>query len=64
MWNPFKKSPAEEESLKLNQIQAQLEEAKKDLDSTNAIIKDNLCTLKFQEEAIKAKKEYEEKYEK
>ena len=27
MWNPFKKNPAEEESLKLNQIQAQLEEA-------------------------------------
>ena len=32
MWNPFKKSLAEEESLKLNQIQAQLEEAKKELD--------------------------------
>ena len=31
MWNPFKKNPAEEENLKLNQIQAQLEEAKKDL---------------------------------
>ena len=27
MWNRFKKNPAEEESLKLNQIQAQLEEA-------------------------------------
>ena len=53
MWNLFKKSPAEEESLKLSQIQAQLEEAKKDLDSTNAIIKDNLYTLKIQEEAIK-----------
>ena len=57
MWNPFKKSPAEEENLKLNQIQAQLEEAKKDLDSTNAIIKDNLCTLKFQEETIKANRD-------
>ena len=57
MWNPFKKSPAEEESLKLSQIQAQLEEAKKDLDSTNAIIKDNLCTLKFQEETIKANRD-------
>lgn len=57
MWNLFKKSPAEEESLKLNQIQAQLEEAKKDLDSTNAIIKDNLYTLKIQEEAIKMNKD-------
>ena len=57
MWNPFKKSPVEEESLKLNQIQAQLEEAKKDLDSTNAIIKDNLCTLKLQEETIKANRD-------
>lgn len=57
MWNPFKKSPAEEESLKLNQIQAQLEEAKKDLDSTNAIIKDNLCTLAIQEKTIKANKD-------
>ena len=46
MWNLFKKSPAEEESLKLSQIQAQLEEAKKDLDSINATIKDNLYTLK------------------
>ena len=27
MWNLFKKSPAEEESLKLSQIQAQLEKA-------------------------------------
>ena len=35
MWNPFKKSPAEEESLKLSQIQAQLEEAKKDLNAFN-----------------------------
>ena len=58
MWNLFKKSPVEEESLKLNQIQAQLEEAKKDLDSTNAIIKDNLCTLAIQEKTIKANKEY------
>ena len=57
MWNLFKKSPAEEESLKLNQIQAQLEEAKKDLDSTNAIIKDNLCTLAIQEKTIKANKD-------
>ena len=57
MWNPFKKSPAEEESLKLNQIQAQLEEAKKGLDSTNAIIKDNLCTLAIQEKTIKANKD-------
>ena len=57
MWNLFKKNPAEEESLKLSQIQAQLEEAKKDLDSTNAIIKDNLCTLKLQEETIKANKD-------
>ena len=56
MWNPFKKSPAEEESLKLSQIQAQLEEAKKDLDSTNATIKDNLCTLAIQEKTIKANK--------
>ena len=53
MWNLFKKSLAEEENLKLNQIQAQLEDAKKDLDSTNAIIKDNLYTLKIQEETIK-----------
>ena len=53
MWNPFKKNPAEEENLKLNQIQAQLEEAKKDLDSINATITDNLYTLKIQEEAIK-----------
>ena len=57
MWNLFKKSPAEEESLKLSQIQAQLEEAKKDLDSTNAIIKDNLYTLKVQEETIKMNKD-------
>ena len=57
MWNLFKKSPTEEESLKLNQIQAQLEEAKKDLDSTNAIIKDNLYTLKVQEETIKMNKD-------
>lgn len=57
MWNPFKKSPAEEESLKLNQIQAQLEEAKKDLDSTNATIKDNLCTLAIQEKTIKANRD-------
>lgn len=57
MWNLFKKSPAEEESLKLSQIQAQLEEAKKDLDSTNAIIKDNLYTLKIQEETIKMNKD-------
>src|SRR5574344_1319168 len=57
MWNPFKKSPAEEESLKLSQIQAQLEEAKKDLDSTNAIIKGNLCTLAIQEKTIKANKD-------
>lgn len=57
MWNLFKKSPAEEENLKLSQIQAQLEEAKKDLDSTNEIIKDNLYTLKIQEEAIKMNKD-------
>ena len=57
MWNLFKKSPAEEENLKLSQIQAQLEEAKKDLDSTNAIIKDNLCTLAIQEKTIKANKD-------
>ena len=57
MWNLFKKSPAEEESLKLSQIQAQLEEAKKDLDSTNATIKDNLCTLAIQEKTIKANKD-------
>ncbi len=57
MWNLFKKSPAEEESLKLNQIQAQLEEAKKDLDSINATIADNLYTLKIQEEAIKMNKD-------
>lgn len=57
MWNLFKKSPAEEESLKLNQIQAQLEDAKKDLDSINATIKDNLCTLKLQEETIKTNRD-------
>ena len=57
MWNPFKKSPVEEESLKLNQIQAQLEEAKKDLDSINATITDNLYTLKIQEETIKANRD-------
>ena len=57
MWNPFKKNPAEEESLKLNQIQAQLEEVKKDLDSTNAIIKDNLYTLAIQEKTIKTNRD-------
>ena len=57
MWNPFKKNPAEDESLKLNQIQAQLEEVKKDLDSTNAIIKDNLYTLAIQEKTIKTNRD-------
>ena len=57
MWNLFKKSPAEEENLKLSQIQAQLEEAKKDLDSINATITDNLYTLKIQEETIKMNKD-------
>ena len=57
MWNLFKKSPTEEESLKLSQIQAQLEDAQKNLDSTNATIKDNLRTLAIQEKTIKANRD-------
>lgn len=57
MWSLFKKNPAEEESQNLKQIQAQLEEAKKDLDSVNKIIQTNLDTLKIQEKAIKTNKD-------
>lgn len=57
MWNLFKKSPVEEENQNLRQIQAQLEEAKKNLDSVNEIIKTNLDTLKIQEAAIEMNKD-------
>lgn len=57
MWNLFKKNPAEEENQNLRQIQAQLEEAKKNLDSANEIINTNLKTIKTQEAYISMNKD-------